>query len=79
MIDNSIIENLKKKYVINPLLFHRSVEYAKDFTELFDILDTMPKNCPIIWDINKRRWIQTNDITQSSNFGGVPLGAQINI
>lgn len=65
--DDEIIENLKKKFSeINPLLFHRSVEYASSPGELFDILDLMPEP-PLIWDEISKRWIKTEDLVQIVN------------
>lgn len=59
---------LKKRYAhIHPLLFQRSIEKARSNGELFDILEEMPKNRPIIWDEKKRRWRYTEDLLQSKS------------
>lgn len=69
MIEQDIIDNLKQRYSnVHPLIFNRSVERAKDGGELFDILDSIPKTLPIMWDENIRRWVIVTDITQSDKF-----------
>lgn len=69
MIDKNIIDKLKQKYShINPLMFHRSVERAKSAGDLFDILDTMPVQFPIVWDEEKHCWVSTKDLFQSQFF-----------
>ena len=62
---SKIKDSLKSFYSsIHPLIFHRSLEKAKDDNDLFDILDTMPKKYPIVWDENQNRWIETDDLLQ---------------
>lgn len=69
MIDEEIILNMKKQYKdVHPLVFHRSVEYARDAGDLFDILEALPKELPVVWDSEKCRWIITDDLTQSRQF-----------
>lgn len=68
MIPEELIAALKTKYVIHPLLFHRSKEKAKTAGELFDMLDTMPKIFPIIWDEENKKWITTKDLFQAKAF-----------
>jgi hypothetical protein len=41
---------------IHPLIFMRSLEKAKSNGELFDILETIPKEYPIRWDEDNRCW-----------------------
>lgn len=61
----SVLESLKAKFAhIHPLVFHRSVEKAESDAELFDILDTIPAERPIIWDESVRRWKVTSDLLQ---------------
>ena len=61
---NDIVCALKKRYAgYPPLLLSRSVERAKDETELFDILDVVPKEFPLIWSNDERRWV-TCDLIQ---------------
>ena len=69
MINEETIKNMREKYKnVIPLVFHRSVEYAKDAGDLFDILEALPKELPVVWDAKKRRWVVTDDLTQSKNF-----------
>lgn len=63
MIDKQVIEGLKVKFAhIHPLIFHRSLERASSGGDLFDILDTMPIDYPIIWNDREHRWDYTEDI-----------------
>lgn len=56
---------LKQRYSnIHPLLFQRSLEKARTDVELFDILEGMPKNYPLVWDEENHCWKQTEDLLQ---------------
>lgn len=69
MLDQQIVQKLRERYSqIPPLLFHRSVEKAKSNGDLFDILDTIPKEFPIVWDEAACRWVTTDDLLQSKDF-----------
>lgn len=69
MIESHIVKNLREKYAsIHPLVFQRSLERAKDASELFDIISLFPNDYPIIWDDEKRRWVKTEDPTQLTKF-----------
>ncbi len=69
MINSELIAKLQERYNhVMPLIFHRSVERARSAGDLFDILETMPKNYPIIWDDESHMWIVTNDLLQSLSF-----------
>lgn len=60
---DEVIESLKVRYAhVHPLLFQRSAEKAKSPGELFDILEEMPTQYPIVWDQNKRCWSHTTDL-----------------
>jgi hypothetical protein len=63
-VDCKIIDKLKGRYPIHPLLFQRSVEYAETAGELFDILDSIPE-LPIVWDGEIRRWKKAKDLSLS--------------
>ncbi len=56
------VEKLRHKYQMHPLLFQRCLDYAKNDVELFDILDTMPKEFPITWDEKTRRFIHIDNV-----------------
>jgi hypothetical protein len=69
MLDNQVVQKLKEHYFqIHPLLFHRSQERARSNGDLFDILDSIPKEFPIIWDEVSYRWVSTVDLFQSKEF-----------
>jgi hypothetical protein len=69
MIEEGVLAGLRKRYPdIHPLIFHRSVEKAKSGGELFDILETIPVNYPIIWSEEWRQWVTTSDIFQSQAY-----------
>jgi hypothetical protein len=69
MLDSAIIEQLRIRYPdCHPLLFHRSVERAKSNGDLFDILDTIPNNYPIVWCESTNRWITAIDLYLSDGF-----------
>ena len=75
MFDQSLLDKLKERYSqVHPLMFQRSVEKAKSAGELFDILDLISQDYPLIWDENERRWVSTKDIFQISKFD---LGVKI--
>lgn len=70
MITSSIIQKLKERYKdLHPLLFHRSIERARSDGDLFDILDSIPKEYPLVWCEKSHRWIFTDDLCQLEEFG----------
>lgn len=69
MISEELLKALRDKYVgVHPLIFHRSKERSKTAGELFDILDTMPTEFPIVWHEESKRWVQTKDLFQAKSF-----------
>lgn len=63
MIDQPIVQKLRERYSdVPPLVFHRSLSYAKNASELFDILETMPKVFPLVWDSGRRIWVTVPDL-----------------
>lgn len=66
MIEKQVVESLRERFPVHPLVFQRSVERAESAGELFDILDTVPE-CPFIWDEKERRWTQISDVSMSSS------------
>lgn len=59
---------LKARYPhVHPLMFQRSLEKAKSNGDLFDILEGIPKQYPIVWDDKKRCWKHTDDLLQGIN------------
>lgn len=52
---------LKERYPhVHPLLFHRCVEKARTNGELFDMLESIADNYPLMWDEGTRSWIHTD-------------------
>lgn len=69
MLSETLIQKLKERYpYIHPLIFHRSIEKSKKDVDLFDILDSLPKDFPIYWSEEDQRWIKTNNIFQTEDF-----------
>jgi hypothetical protein len=64
---DEIQKALKERYPnIHPLIFHRACEKSKTNGELFDVLESMPKSYPIVWDEDERKWVVT-DLLQSDD------------
>jgi hypothetical protein len=62
---NKIQAALKERHAsLHPLLFQRSLEKAKTDVELFDILDGMPEQYPLVWDEDNQCWKNTDDLLQ---------------
>ena len=71
MLDLVVLNKLKEKYShVHPLIFHRSVEHSKTNGELFDILDTIPKGWPLVWNEKKNKWSLENDLFLLRDFEG---------
>lgn len=63
MLDQNVVKKLKEKYShLHPLLFHRSMEKAKSNGDLFDILDTVPDQYPVVWNDRDNRWMTFTDL-----------------
>ena len=62
---DKVKKSLRKRYPnIHPLIFQRSVEKAETDGELFDILETIPQEYPLIWSEEKRSWQTTDNLLQ---------------
>lgn len=62
---NDIQTSIKERYShLHPLLIQRSAEKAHNNGELFDLLDGMPKEYPIVWCTIQQCWIHTDDLLQ---------------
>lgn len=58
------VDNFKKRYSgLHPLVVQRSIERAKDAFELFEILESIPKNPPFSWSEEKRSWVKDFDVS----------------
>lgn len=62
------IEKMRQRYKLHPLIFHRSLEHARSEIDLFDILDSFPKEYPIIWSEVEHCWIHNKDLTLRKMF-----------
>lgn len=68
MLTEQIKNKLKERYsFLHPLLIHRSCEKASSDGEFFDILDSVPKEFPLIWNEESHRWTKSNDILQTKD------------
>lgn len=67
MLRAEIVESLKSHFDVHPLLFHRSLEKATSQGDLFDILDTIPEQFPIIWDDDQHKW-ENSDLLQAKEY-----------
>ena len=69
MKSDETVEKMRQRYAgVYPLVFQRSVEYATNCGDLFDILESIPKKMPMVWNDAKRSWETTSDLTQNSRF-----------
>lgn len=65
VFEEDFINSLKSRYIdLNPLIFQRSIEKAKNKVELFEILEDIPEP-PFSWNKKKRKWVKEKDIFQS--------------
>jgi hypothetical protein len=61
--EDPAFENFRSKYAhVHPLVFHRSVEKASSFINLFEILESVPKEPPFSWDEARRSWTRDEDV-----------------
>lgn len=49
---------------IHPLILQRSFEKARSPGDLFDILESVPVDFPIVWDEVRRVWTCSDDLLQ---------------
>lgn len=68
MLSKELVENLKARYNVHPLIFSRSVSRARSDTDLFDILDSIPDSFPIVWSDDDHRWCRPEDLYLSGDF-----------
>lgn len=63
---DQVQDALKKRYdKLHPLIFQRSLDKAKTNGELFDILESIPAEYPIVWNEETRSWKHTKDLLQT--------------
>ena len=64
IFDDDFIQKLRVRYrFLHPLVIQRSMERASDVNELFEILESVPKNPPFSWSEKARRWKKDMDIS----------------
>lgn len=64
MLCEETLKNFKKRYAhFHPLLVQRSVERARDESDLFEILESVPKKPPYSWSEEKHAWIKDLDVS----------------
>lgn len=69
MMDEKALQGLRNRYKdIHPLIFHRSMEKSKSIGELFDIMEAIPEDYPIVWNEQERKWKSVEDQTLAHNF-----------
>lgn len=62
-IDDSTLANFRAKYSwLHPLVFQRSLERAVSALDLFEILESAPKDPPFSWDEGARSWRRDEDV-----------------
>lgn len=70
-MEDKTIKALQDRFsTVHPLIFYRSKEKSKTVGELFDILDTIPTQFPIVWNEEAKCWTSTQDLFQAKNFKG---------
>lgn len=68
-MDEELISKMRIRYSsIHPLIFQRSVERSRNFSELFNILEAFQHKYPIVWNMENRNWEVTKDLVQVSKF-----------
>jgi hypothetical protein len=63
MIPEEVLSKFREGYAhVHPLVLQRSAERAKDEMDLFEILESVPKNPPFSWDDEKHSWVKDLDV-----------------
>lgn len=61
MLNKDLIDKLRDRYKLHPLIFSRSLSKSKSDADLFDILDSFPDTLPAVWCDEERRWVKASD------------------
>jgi hypothetical protein len=62
-----VLEGFKKSYLnVHPLVMQRSIERATSASDLFEILESIPKNPPFSWSEEKHSWTKDPDVAAKS-------------
>lgn len=60
--DDELASSLKRRYSkMHPLVLQRSIERALSLSELFEILESVPK-APFSWSEESRSWVKDSDL-----------------
>jgi hypothetical protein len=63
---DQVKESLRQRYLnIHPLIFQRSLEKSRSNVDLFDILEGIKEEYPLIWDEKTRTWKKTDNLLQA--------------
>jgi hypothetical protein len=63
---DQVKESLRQRYPnIHPLIFQRSLEKSRSNVDLFDILEGIKEDYPLIWDEKTRTWKKTDNLLQA--------------
>jgi hypothetical protein len=61
ILNVDVVRKLMERYSgIHKVIFLRTLERTKNPFELFDALDSFPKEFPVSWDNKDKHWITTN-------------------
>lgn len=55
---------------VHPLIIQRSYEKATSPGDLFDILEGVPSQLPVVWDDVRHAWVHTDDLLQDGGKRG---------
>ena len=73
--DDPVLRNFKAKYAyVHPLVLHRSVERAKSFLNLFEILESLPKDGPFSWSEGDAAWVRDDDVMAIESLKSIKKG-----
>jgi hypothetical protein len=63
---DQVKESLRQRYSnIHPLIFKRSIEKSRSNVDLFDLLEGIKEEYPLIWDEKTHMWKQTDNLLQA--------------
>lgn len=69
MINEQTISGFLNRYKnIHPLIIYRTADKVNTAGEMFDILEEFPKEYPVSWDSNQKRWTIADDVTLEDTF-----------
>jgi hypothetical protein len=61
--DIELLKKLKERYDhVDPIVFLKTVGLVETPGELFDVLEDIPKDYPIVWNPDTKKWVKTIDL-----------------